>query len=83
MDRTRIALLAAVLTATTGCGTNTQVEQLYIGGWIFLALIFLALVVLLVLIVRYIAGGRKEAPPTEPVDTLPPTEDTGDPNDWL
>ena len=83
MDRTRITVLAAVLAATSGCGTNSQVEQLYLGGWIFLALIFIALLVLLALIVRYIAGGRKDAPQTRPVDTLPPPEDTGDPNDWL
>ncbi len=82
MDLMRITSLAAVLVGTAGCGTTREVEQLYIGGWIFLALIFVALLVLLGLIVRYIAGGRKEGPPTEPVDTLP-SEDTGDPDDWV
>lgn len=83
MDRTRITVLAAVLAGTTGCGTSSEIERLYLGGWIFLALIFVALLVLLGLVIRYLAAGRKEAPPTQPVDTLPPPEDTGDPNDWV
>ena len=82
MDRTRVTLLAAFLVGTSGCGVTREVEQLYIGGWIFLALIFIALVVLLALVVRYLAAGRKDTPQQTPVDTIK-VEDTGDPNDWV
>ncbi len=83
MDRTRITALVAIVAGAAGCGTTSEVERLYIGGWIFLALIFVALLILLGLIVRYLAAGRRAAPPTRPVDTRPPPEDTGDPNDWV
>lgn len=85
MDQTltRVTVTAATLAgSTTGCGTSAQVESLYIGGWIFLALIFIAMVVLLGLIIRYLAAGRNEAPTTQPSDSLP-VEDTGDPDDWV
>ncbi len=83
MDRTLVTVLAAVLAGASSCSATAEVEQLYIGGWIFLGLIFLALMVLLGLIVRYIAAGRQDAPSQPPVDTLPSPEDTNDPNDWV
>ncbi|MFH1531953.1 MAG: hypothetical protein ABIK09_14600 [Pseudomonadota bacterium] len=86
MDRTLIAitvLSTLLMGSTAGCGATREVERLYIGGWVFLALIFIALLVLLGLVIRYLADGRKQAPTTPPRDTLPPPKDTDDPNDWV
>ena len=86
MDRTLtiVTVLSAVVAGlTAGCGTSAQVESLYIGGWVFLVLMFVALIALLVLIIRYLADGRKTTPQSPPADRLPPPEDTNDPNDWV
>jgi len=82
MDRTltAVTVLSALL---AGCGPTADVERLYIGGWVFLGLIFLALVVLLALVIRYLADGRKQ-PPSAPLrDPLPPPEAPNAPNDWV
>ena len=83
--RLPISAASLVLLAgfTPGCGTSAEVEKLYLGGWVFLAFILVSMLILFGLVVRYLAAGRK-APPTErPKDSLPPHEDTGDPDDWV
>ncbi|MBM4371392.1 MAG: hypothetical protein FJ098_07035 [Deltaproteobacteria bacterium] len=83
-SRSLLVFLPAL--AAAGCGTSPEVERLYVGGWIFLGLIFLALVGLLALIVRYLRAGRRAG--REPVRSVPETPaptppEGGEPGDWV
>jgi len=86
MDRTltRGTVLAAVLAgAAPGCSASAEVERLYLGGWIFLGLIVIALLALVGMIIRYLAAGRRETTASPSAEKLPRPKDSGDPNDWV